>query len=128
MFRLPRRLASLAGLWREIPLKLSSDAVEFLGIRGWITAIGYVRPGFRKLGVEPQPILQARRGIGQDGFRRAFWFADPAVDALIRMDDEHILPFVETVDGTDLDAVHIFAFDAIVGDDECHGAPGGQVW
>jgi len=38
------------------------------------------------------------------------------------MDDEHVLALVEAVDGADLDAVHVLAFDAGFSDDVRHGA------
>jgi hypothetical protein len=36
------------------------------------------------------------------------------------VDDQHILALVEAIDGADLNAVHVFAFDAIVVDDIGH--------
>jgi hypothetical protein len=36
------------------------------------------------------------------------------------MNDEHVLAFVETIDRADLDAIHVFALDAIFGDDVGH--------
>jgi hypothetical protein len=36
------------------------------------------------------------------------------------MDDQHIFALVEAIHGTDLDAVHVFAFDAIIVDDVGH--------
>jgi hypothetical protein len=36
------------------------------------------------------------------------------------VNDEHVLAFIEAVDWTDLDAVHVFALDAVVGDDVSH--------
>jgi hypothetical protein len=36
------------------------------------------------------------------------------------MDDEHVLAFIEAVDRAHLDAVHVFAFDAVLGDDVGH--------
>jgi hypothetical protein len=36
------------------------------------------------------------------------------------MDDEHVLAFIEAVDGTDLDAIHVFATDAGAGDCKGH--------
>jgi hypothetical protein len=36
------------------------------------------------------------------------------------MDDEHVVAFVEAVDGTHLDAVHVLALDAIFRDDVGH--------
>jgi len=36
------------------------------------------------------------------------------------MDDEHILAFIEAIDGTDFDAIHVFALNAIIRDDIGH--------
>jgi hypothetical protein len=37
------------------------------------------------------------------------------------MDDEHVLALIEAVDRAHLDAVHVFAFDAVFVDDIGHG-------
>ena len=50
-----------------------------------------------------------------------FGLAHAAIDALIGMDDEHVLALVEAVDRADLHAIHVLALDAVVGDDEGHG-------
>jgi hypothetical protein len=36
------------------------------------------------------------------------------------MDNQHVLPLVETVDGADLHAIHVFATDAGLCDDVGH--------
>jgi hypothetical protein len=36
------------------------------------------------------------------------------------MDDQHVLALIEAIHGADLDAVHVFAFDAIIVDDIGH--------
>jgi hypothetical protein len=36
------------------------------------------------------------------------------------VNDQHVVADVEAVDGTDLDAIHILALDAVVGDDVSH--------
>jgi hypothetical protein len=41
------------------------------------------------------------------------------------MDHEHVFALVEAIDRTNLDAIHVFALDAIVADDECHGIGSG---
>src|SRR3546814_17586093 len=64
---------------------------------------------------------QAGLRIGQSRRGRAFRFAHAAVDALVRVDDQHILALVETVHGANLDAIHIFAADAVIGHDIGHG-------
>ena len=44
--------------------------------------------------------------------------AHAAIDAFVGVYHEHVLALVEAVDRTNLDAIHVFAFDAIFGDDE----------
>jgi hypothetical protein len=36
------------------------------------------------------------------------------------VDDEHVVAFIEAVDGADLDAVHVLTLDAVFGDDVSH--------
>lgn len=43
-----------------------------------------------------------------------------AIDALVGVNDEEVLTFVEAVDGAYLDAVAVRALDAGLGDDVCH--------
>jgi len=52
----------------------------------------------------------------------AFRFTNTAINALIRVDDEHVFAFIETVDGTNFDTIHELAFDAFVLDDIGHAA------
>jgi hypothetical protein len=51
---------------------------------------------------------------------RAFRLANTAIDAFIRVDDEHVLALVEAVDGTYLHAVHVLTFDTAFIDDVGH--------
>jgi hypothetical protein len=37
------------------------------------------------------------------------------------MDDEHVVALVEAIDGAHLDAIHVFAADAVIVDDVGHG-------
>jgi hypothetical protein len=66
----------------------------------------------------PLAIVAPRRG--DDCRRGTVGFAQPAIDALDRADDKHVFAFVEAVHGTDFYAVHVFAFDAIFGDQIGH--------
>ena len=79
-----------------------------------------VRPDLRELRIEAEETLQARLSVGLDRFDRAFGLADAAVDAFVGMDDEHVLALVEAIHGAHLDAVHVFALDAIIVDDVGH--------
>lgn len=59
--------------------------------------------------------------LGEDGIGRAFGLAQGAVDALVGVDDQKIRTFMEAIDRADFHTVGVFAFDAVVGDDEGHG-------
>jgi len=116
-------LVALAGLGREVLVELGLDALELLGVRRRILLGGDVRPFGSIFGVQLEPVLEARLGVGLDRVHRAFRLADPAVDAFVGMNDEHVLAFVEAVDGAHLDAVSVFAADTVVVDDVGHGVP-----
>src|SRR6185312_5598471 len=75
--------------------------------------VGDVGPDPRVVGVELQPSVgRSRVAVSHDRVGRALGLTDAAVDAFVRMDDEHVLAGVEAVHRTDLDAVHVFAFYA----------------
>ena len=45
---------------------------------------------------------------------------DSAIDALVRMDDEHVLALIEAIYRAYLNAIHVFAFDATFDNDVRH--------
>jgi hypothetical protein len=53
-------------------------------------------------------------GSRLDRIDRTFRLARPAIDAFVRLDDEHVLALVEAVHGGHLDAVHRFAANAVL--------------
>src|SRR5215211_2697277 len=79
-----------------------------------------VGPDLGKIRVQLKPFLQTRLGIRLDGVDRAFRLADTAIDAFVRMNDEHVLAFVEAVHRTYFHAVHVLALDATFYDDVGH--------
>ena len=80
-----------------------------------------VGPDRRIFRIQLEPAFQAGLGIRRDRVGRALRLAHAAIDALFRMDHEHVLALVEAVDGADLDAVHVLALDAGFVDDVGHG-------
>ena len=74
-------------------------------------------PDFRVFRIQRQPFLKPRLGVRLDRVDRAFRHADPAIDAFVRVDDEHVLALVEAVHGAHVDAVHKFAANAALVDD-----------
>jgi hypothetical protein len=72
------------------------------------------------LAVNIEPAIERGLGIRLDGVHRAFRLAHPTIDALVGMDDEHVLALVEAVHGTDFDAIHVLALDADFSDDVRH--------
>src|SRR5215213_5840042 len=91
-----------------------------VGVGGAVLLAGDVRPLGGESGVDLEPFFEPAFGVGQDRLGRAFRLADAAIDAFVGVDDEHIVAFVKAIDRADLDAIHIFAFDAGVGDDIGH--------
>jgi hypothetical protein len=56
----------------------------------------------------------------EDGSDRAFRNAGFAVNAFIRIDEEHLRTFIETVDRTNHNAICVLAIKARLGDDVSH--------
>ena len=106
---------------------LAEIFVEFVGLTDKGVSVGGrwllgrdVGPSFGILAVDVEPTIKARLGVGLDGVDRAFRLADPAIDALVGMNDEHILALVEAVHRAHFDAIGVFALDANFSDDVSH--------
>src|SRR5437764_697509 len=69
----------------------------------------------------PVDAIKPGLGVGLDRIDGTFGLAHPAIDTLVGIDDEHVLAFIEAVHRTDLDAIHVLAADASIGDDVGHG-------
>src|SRR5215207_6407755 len=118
--RAPRRLAG-AGVRAEKLVELALDALTLVGILAIGLLAGDVRPGRSVFAVELQPAVGLRLAVWNNCLGRAFGLADAAIDALVRVDDEHVLAFIEAIDRADLDAIHVLAADAGFGNDVGHG-------
>src|SRR3954451_12409722 len=119
---------ALAGLRAEVLVALALLALVLVDVSLRGPLPGDVGPGpVGVLPVQLRPLLGLGLGVGQDGLGRALGLAHAAVDALVGVDDEHVVALVETVDRADLDAIHVLAPDAGLGDyvghDALHGAP-----
>jgi hypothetical protein len=100
--------------------ELPRFTIMFLGVGRCVPLDRDVRPLRSIFRVDGEPLFQTGFCIRLDGFCGAFGFAYAAVDAFIGMNDQHVLALIEAVDGAHLNAVHIFALDAIFGDDVGH--------
>ena len=112
----------MTGTRREIPFELARHAIEISEAGRRLTLDRSIWPNGRVFGIELEPLLKRRLGVGLNRLDRAFGLAHPAVDALVRVDDEHVLALVEAIHGADFDAVHVLALDAVFGDDVSHRA------
>ena len=72
---------------------------------------------FRVFRIQRQPFLEPRLGVRLNRVDGAFRHADPAIDAFVRVDDEHALALVEAVHGAHLHAVRVLATNAVLVDD-----------
>src|SRR5674476_1064029 len=114
------RRRSFCGCRLEKLLKLIWDSIPFFRVRRGILLFVNIRPNLGLFCVYLEPFLHPWFGIRFDGIGSAFRFAHAAIDALVRMNDEHILAFVETIDWTHFHAIHVLAANAVFRNDVCH--------
>ena len=119
--QIDRGSVTFARIGREESFELAFHAIELCCIGWWIPFDGQVWPLVGIFRIDLQPFVEAGFRVGLDGFCRAFRLANATINAFIGMNDEHVLALVETVNRTYFHAICIFAFDAIIGDDICHG-------
>jgi hypothetical protein len=72
--------------------------------------------------VQLHPTLRRGIGVGDNGAGGALRLTHAAVNALIGMDNQHIFALKKAIDGTNADAIHVFATDAGFGNDIGHDA------
>src|SRR5581483_4387097 len=117
-----RELVALARLRGEVFFELSLLVTKGVRVGRRLLLGRDIRPLLAILAIDLQPLLEAWLGVGLDRVDRALRLAHPAVDALVRVDDEHVLTFVEAIDRTHLDAIGVLALDAVLVDDVGHAA------
>jgi hypothetical protein len=110
-------LIALTGIGAEVFSELVGHADKSVGIWRCRLLPRDVGPNRRVLAVEVKPLFKSRFRIRLDSVNRAFRLAYPAINAFIRVDDEHILSLVEAVYWADLDAVCVLATNAALIDD-----------
>src|SRR5262245_64070835 len=100
----PTASITRARIWRKI--------LEFVRLPLPLLPVGRGRffdrniwPDFRVFRIQRQPFLKPRFGVGLDRVDGAFWLANSAIDAFVRVDDAHVLALVEAVNGAHVDAV-----------------------
>jgi hypothetical protein len=106
-------LIALPRLRRKKFSKLVSPPVELLAVRRRLFLTGYIRPRLGVFSIQLQPKNEVRLSVRLDCLGRAFRFAHTAIDALVRVNNEHIFALVEAVNGAHLHAIQIFAFYAV---------------
>src|SRR6201987_3501919 len=96
------------------------DALPLFSVRRRRLFCRDIWPNLRVFGIDAEPLLQTWLGVRLDRVNWAFRLAYAAIDAFVRVDDQHVFALVKTIDRANLNAVHVFAFDAIVVDDIGH--------
>ena len=78
---------------------------------------GDVGPDLRIFRIDLEPLFETGLGVRLDRVDWAFRLAHAAIDAFVRVDDEHVFALVEAVHRTHLDTVHVLAANAALVDD-----------
>ena len=113
-------LVALTGIRAEIFGELVRHIHKGVRIRRRELLSCDVGPKFRVFAIELEPKIETGFSVGLDGVHGAFRLAHPTVDALVGMNDEHVLALIEAVYWADFDAVSVFAFDTSFDHDICH--------
>ena len=113
-------LIALPRLRRKKLSKLVGASVEFLTVRRRLFLTGYIRPRLGEFSIQFKPNSEVGFSVRLDCFGGAFGLTYAAIDALVRVDDEHIFALVEAVDRAHLDAIQIFALYAVFHDHVGH--------
>ena len=116
----PVPLVAFAGGRREVFGEFVRFANKGVGIRGRGLLGRDIGPSLGILAIEVEPTIELRLGVRLDGVDGAFRLADAAIDAFVRMDDQHVRALVKAIYGADLDAIHVFALNANFRDDVSH--------
>ncbi len=101
-------------------LELTRFIFKVIGIRGAFTLARNIRPLLRIFAINLNPFFNVTFRVRKNRLHRAFGLANTAIDTFVRVDDQHVLADVETIDRADLDAIHIFALDTVLVDDVRH--------
>ena len=112
-----RGLVTFAGIGAEVLCEFVGHADKSVGIGRCRFLSRDVGPNRRVLAVEVEPLFDAGLCVWLDGVHRAFRLAHTAVDALVGVNDEHVLALVEAVHGAHLHAVRVLATNAVLVDD-----------
>ena len=104
-------------------IKFAFNTIKTLGTLWGITLYSDVWPFGGILSVDLKPLVESRLGVRLYRISWTFGLTHTAINAFIGVDHQHVFAFIEAVHGTNFDAIHIFAFDAVFSDDVGHGVP-----
>jgi len=117
----------LARIGRE-QIGLVGLVLPVIGVCRRLALPGYVRPQRRIGAVLFQPVGRLVVAVRHDRLDRTLRLAYATIDALVRMDDQHVLADIEAVDRAHLNAVHVLATNARLCDHVGHAqSPGAAV-
>ena len=118
----PLRAFFVSGRLALQSVDLARLAIPFFCVGQGVLTLGDVWPDFCQLGVELDEVFHACGDLvfREDRLGRAFRLAQCTVNALVRVHHQEVRAFVSALHRTDFHAVGVFAFDAVVGDDEGH--------
>ncbi len=105
-------LASRSGLFAEELGELALRFFPGVGIGGGLALVRDVGPRGGVRAVHLKPLFGSFVGVGHNGLGGAFGFAHAAINALVGVDDEHVLAFVKAIHRAHFDAIHVFATNA----------------
>lgn len=101
-------------------LEFIAFAEEVIGIGRAVFFHRDVGPDVGKFRIHLKPFFEIWFGIRLNRLGRTLWFADPAVNTFVGMNDQHIFAFIKAVDRAYFHAVCILTLDAVIGHNVGH--------
>jgi len=115
------RAGSRAGLAFQV-LQLIGLICPFLGVREWLFFLSQVWPGLGELCVQLQEFLLVLRQFvfRVNSVNRALWLAQRTVNAFVRVYDEEVWAFIETIYRAYFNAIRVLATNTVISNYKSH--------
>jgi len=116
----PDKLVAFTWIGAKVFGKLVRHVHKGISVRWCRLLARDIGPKLGVFAVKVEPFFEPSVSVRLDSVHGAFRLAHTTINALVRLNDQHVLALVETIYGADLDTVRVLALDANFCDDVSH--------
>jgi hypothetical protein len=111
---------ALPWLRRKEFFQFTRPPVIVFGVGLWVPLRRYIGPCFRVFSIQPKPTVETWLCIRFNCLRRTFGLANATVDTFVGVNNKHVFSLIEAIDGTNFNAIQVFALDTILDHNVSH--------